>query len=110
MTCEQFRRLALSLPDAAEKEHMGHPDFRVNGKIFATLGCPDERWAMVKITPMEQEQFVHDAPEIFIPVKGAWGGQGCTNVRLSAAKKPVVSEALRAAWSRVVPTKAAKSK
>jgi hypothetical protein len=105
MTCEQFRRLALSLPDVLEKEHMGHPDFRVAGKIFATVGYPDEHRAMVGLTPMEQEQFVHDYPEMFAPVKGGWGRRGATNVRLSAAKKPVVQQALQAAWQRIAPRK-----
>jgi hypothetical protein len=105
MTCEQFRRLALSLPEASEQEHMGHPDFRVAGRVFATVGYPDERWAMVKLTPMEQEKFVHDEPQAFVPVKGAWGRQGCTHVRLRLAKKPAVRQALQAAWSRITADK-----
>ena len=109
MTCDEFRRLALSRPDAAAKEHMGHPDFRVGGKIFATVGYPDQHTAMVKLTPMEQEQFVHDQPDVFVPVKGAWGRQGCTQVRLRTAKKPVVRQALRAAWARIAPSKASVS-
>ena len=106
MTCEQFRRLALRLPETSEKEHMGHPDFRVGGKVFATIGYPDATWAMVRLTPMEQEQFVHDEPEVFVPVKGAWGRQGCTNLRLRAAKRTVVEQALLAAWRRIAPKKA----
>lgn len=105
MTCAQFRRLALSLPDASEKEHMGHPDFRVGGKIFATIGYPDEQWAMVKLTPLEQEKFVHALPQVFVPVKGAWGRQGGSSVRLSAARKPAVQQALHAAWRLIVPKK-----
>ena len=97
MTSEQFRRLALSLHAASEKQHMRHPDFRVGGKIFATVGYPDKHSAMVKLTPMEQERFVHDASEVFVTVKGAWGRQSCTNVRLQAAKKPAAEQALRAA-------------
>jgi hypothetical protein len=101
MTCEQFRQLALRLPEASEQEHMGHPDFRVGKKIFATIGYPNEEWAMVKLTPMEQQRFVHDEPDVFVPVKGAWGRRGCTSVRLRASRKPVVGQALRAAWERV---------
>jgi hypothetical protein len=108
MTCEDFRRLALSLPEASEQEHMGHPDFRVGGKIFATIGYPDEQWAMVRLTPMEQKQFVHDEPEVFVPVKGAWGRQGATSVHLRVAKKPVVRDALQAAWRRTAPKRLAR--
>jgi hypothetical protein len=108
MTCEDFRRLALSLPEASEQEHMGHPDFRVGGKIFATIGYPDEQWAMVKLTPMEQEKFVHDQPQVFVPVKGAWGRQGATSVYLRAARKPVVRDALQTAWRRTAPKRLAR--
>ena len=70
MTADEFRNLALSLPEAVESAHMGHPDFRVGGKIFATLGAPDEDWGMVKLTPEQQKQFIREEPEIFVPVKG----------------------------------------
>jgi hypothetical protein len=98
---EEFRKLALSLPGAEEREHMDHPDFRVGGKIFATLGYPDESFAMVRLAPELQAQFVKEDPDIFTPVKGAWGKQGATHVRLKAVKKPKrvkVHEALTAAW------------
>ena len=73
MTADQFRRLALSFPQAIESAHMRHPDFRVRGgKIFATLGYPDRTWAMVKLTPEQQEEFVSFAPDVFVPVKGGW--------------------------------------
>ncbi|HEV3279361.1 MAG TPA: MmcQ/YjbR family DNA-binding protein [Terriglobia bacterium] len=98
MTSDQFRRLALSFPEAAESAHMGHPDFRVGGKIFATLGHPDESWAMVKLTPEQQEELVRTQPAIFAPVKGGWGRQGATNVHLKPAKKGIVQQALAAAW------------
>ena len=77
---------------------MGHPDFRVGGKIFATLGYPDSGVGMVKLTPDEQELFVQIEPEGFQPVKGGWGRQGATNVRLKSAKKSTLREALLAAW------------
>jgi hypothetical protein len=98
MTVDEFRRLALSFPDAVENSHMGHPDFRVHGKIFATLQYPNESWGMVKLPPQEQQTFVHAEPEAFVPVKGAWGRQGCTSVRLEAAEASTVEHALGIAW------------
>ena len=98
MTPAQFRQLALCLPETVESAHMHHPDFRRAGKIFATLAYPDESWAMVKLTPEQQSDLVHDHPEIFIPVKGAWGRQGCTNVQLAAATAGALRPALQLAW------------
>ena len=105
MSPEEFRRLANSLPEAVEKEHMQHPDFRVGGKIFATLGYPDERWAMVKMSPQQQAQFLKSHPEVFSPSTGAWGRQGSTSVRLKAATKSLVRDALKAAWRNTAPKK-----
>lgn len=99
MTIDAFRRLALSFPETEERAHMNHPDFRVAGKIFATLCYPQEGWAMVKLTPEQQQEFVHDHPQVFIPVKGGWGKQGCTNILLKKARTPAVRQALEAAWS-----------
>lgn len=82
---------------------MNHPDFRVAGKIFATLAHPDKAWGMVKLTPEQQGEFVHDDPEAFVPVKGGWGQKGATHVRLKAAKKTIVRTALAAAWSNTAP-------
>jgi len=78
---------------------MNHPDFRVGGKIFATLGYPDETWAMVSLPPVDQDLFIQADPEGFVPVKGAWGKQGATNVRLGKAKKALVKRALESALS-----------
>ena len=103
MTAAQFRRIALSLPETEEKAHMNHPDFRVAGKIFATLGYPGEAWAMVKLTPEQQHEFVHDAPKVFVPVKGGWGKMGCTNVFLKKAPIAAVRQALLAAWYNNAP-------
>jgi hypothetical protein len=75
MTSDQFRRLALSFPEASESAHMGHPDFRAGGRIFATLGYPDDGWAMVKLTPEQQEELVRTEPDVFVPVKGAGDGK-----------------------------------
>jgi hypothetical protein len=103
MTAAEFRRMALALPQTEEKKHMNHPDFRVGGKIFATLGYPDKNWGMVKLVPGQQEQFVDAEPEVYVPVKGKWGLNGCTNVRLAAAKKTSVRKALAAAWKNHAP-------
>ena len=98
MTANEFRKMALGLPEVIESSHMGHPDFRVSGKIFATLGFPDSGWAMVKLTPDKQELFVQIEPGSFEPVKGGWGRQGATNVRLQSATRSTVREALAVAW------------
>jgi hypothetical protein len=103
MTASEFRKMALSLPGAEEKEHMGHPDFRVGGKVFATLGYPTKERAMVKLTPEEQHEFNLAEPEVFLPAKGAWGRKGATIVRLKLAKKARVKKALEAAWRNTVP-------
>ncbi|HXY36366.1 MAG TPA: MmcQ/YjbR family DNA-binding protein [Planctomycetaceae bacterium] len=103
MTADQFRRLALGLPGVSENAHMGHPDFRVGGKIFATLGAPDEAWGMVKLTPEQQRRFMGEDPKIFVPANGAWGKQGCTYVCLKAATKAKVSTAMVAAWRNRAP-------
>jgi hypothetical protein len=106
MTADEFRSLALSLPEATEASHMNHPDFRVRGKIFATLG-PEEAWGMVKLTPEQQGVFVRTEPKVFEPLKGAWGRQGCTYVQLEAATEPSVRQALIAAWRNTAPKKLA---
>ena len=103
MTIDGFRRLALQLPEATEVGHMGHPDFRVRGKIFATLGYPDDKWAMVKLTADQQEALCAAEPDVFVPVKGAWGRRGATNVLLRPAKRRSVGLALMAAWRNVAP-------
>ncbi len=97
MTNEDFRRLALELPGAIESAHMGHPDFRVGGKIFATLSHKDG-FAMVKLTPEEQEVFVQAAPDVFSPVNGAWGRGGATSVRLARCTRSIARDGLAAAW------------
>jgi hypothetical protein len=97
--------MALELPGAEEKSHMNHPDFRVGGKIFATLGYPDETRGMVKLFPDQQEAFVGRDPRMFQPVPGGWGKQGCTHVLLKAAEAGRVREAMRAAWEKAAPKK-----
>lgn len=101
MTREQFRRLALSLPGSSEQSHMGHPDFRVRGKIFATLDYPEPGWAVVKLLPDQQSYFVESEPAGFVPVSGNWGRKGSTNIRLKAVTVQKVKGALEAAWRNV---------
>lgn len=99
MTPAEFRKMALSLADSEEVGHMGHPDFRVGGKIFATMGYPSPEMAMVKLTPEQQHAYTHAQPETFVPVKGGWGAKGCTNINLRTANKTAVKSALTDAWS-----------
>ena len=73
MTIDEFRKMALGIPTAVERSHMNHPDFRVAGKIFASLGVPDASWGMVKLTPEQQRAFIEKGPEVFKPCSGAWG-------------------------------------
>jgi hypothetical protein len=107
MTAAEFRKLALALPESIEASHMGHPDFRVKGKIFATLG-PDEAWGMVKLTPALQTDFLALSPQSFEPCKGAWGRQGCTQVILEQAAPTMVRTALKAAWNQIAMAAASK--
>jgi hypothetical protein len=109
MTIDQFRKMALEIPKAVEQSHMNHPDFRVAGKIFASLGVPDEDWGMVKLTPEQQRIFIEKAPEIFKPSSGAWGRQGYTNVYLAAAKATIVRNALDTAAKNVASRKQRKT-
>jgi len=102
MTANRFRKLALSLPDTIEAEHMDHPDFRVGGKIFATLG-PGEKWGMVKLTLEQQQAFMKAEPEMFDPCSGAWGRRGSTSVRLEHADETTVRRALITAWRNTAP-------
>ncbi len=104
MTANDFRELALSFPEAVESAHMHHPDFRVRGKIFATLGYPDSDSAVVKLTPEEQRRFMQSYPKVFRPVKGAWGRRGNANIHLPSAKIDIVREALAAAWRNTAPS------
>jgi hypothetical protein len=103
MKAAEFRRLALSMPEAIESEHMAHPDFRVGGKIFATLGYPDQDHGMVILPSEEQRRFVESAPAIFAPAKGAWGLRGSTCVRLEAVDLATVRRAMEIAWRKRAP-------
>jgi hypothetical protein len=96
-SADRFRRIALGMEGAVEGAHMGHPDFRVNGKIFATLH-PDLESGMVKLTPEQQEAFVRAHQSAFAPENGAWGRQGCTAVRIAAVEDEALGEAITLAW------------
>ncbi len=101
MTAADFRNIALSFPETVEHSHMHHPDFRVRGKIFATLGYPDDAHGMVKLTPEQQHDYIKSEPNVFAPSKGAWGLRGSTIVKLKLAKKTSVRTALAAAWRNI---------
>jgi hypothetical protein len=103
MTPDSFRRVALRMPEAIEGSHFGHPDFRVAGKIFASLGYPDAAWAVVRLTPDQQEALCSAEPKVFVPVKGGWGRNGATNVLLKQARVASVRAALMAAWRNAAP-------
>lgn len=101
MTADDFRAIALAHPGADERAHMGHPDFRVNGRIFATLQA-DERTGMVKLAPEEQAVLLGAHPKVFTPAAGAWGRQGCTLVHLAAATARIVRPSMQMAYEAAV--------
>jgi hypothetical protein len=103
MTAAGFRKLALSMPEAVEGSHFNTPDFRVGGKIFATLGPAKEGFGVLLLTPEEQAGMVQDAPDLFSPVPGGWGRQGSTRVRLAKVSPDILEGALRTAWRRKAP-------
>ena len=103
VTAAEFRRMALSLPETVEASHMNHPDFRVGGRIFATLGYPGAGWGMVSLSHEEQTAYLTMKPLVFMPAKGAWGEAGATLVQLRQATKAAVRGALKSAWSLRAP-------
>ena len=100
MTARDFRRIALGMEGAVEASHMNHPDFRVNGKIFATIHT-DNAQGMVKLTPEQQERFMREHPGMFHPAAGAWGRQGSTMVAFAHGRDDVVGEAMTLAWQNL---------
>ncbi|HTQ54486.1 MAG TPA: MmcQ/YjbR family DNA-binding protein [Bryobacteraceae bacterium] len=98
MDADDFRRIALSLPGAEEGSHMGSPDFRVGGRIFATLASQKQGYGNLMLTPAQQAMFVGEAPQVFLPIAGGWGRMGMTHIRLAAATADVLEGALRTAW------------
>jgi hypothetical protein len=95
MTPGAFRKLALRIRGVTEGAHQGHTDFRSNGRIFATLGYPDDAWAMVKLSQTDQALYLERYPESFVPAAGAWGRRGSTLVRLAAADPKILAPALK---------------
>jgi hypothetical protein len=93
-----FRRIALSFPGAEESSHMGSPDFRVGGRIFATLASLKQGYGNIKLTPEQQAEFVTGMPDVFVPIPGGWGRMGMTHVRLSKVGEDVLTGALETAW------------
>ncbi len=98
MGVADFRRIALSLEGAGESSHMGSPDFRVEGRIFATLAAQKEGYGNLMLTPELQADFVAEQPDVFVPIKGGWGRNGATHVVLERADEDLLAGALRAAW------------
>jgi hypothetical protein len=98
MNTADFRRIALSLEGAEEGSHMGAADFRIGGRIFATLAAERQGYGNLMLTPEQQAAFVAEAPDIFLPIAGGWGRNGATHVRLSAANEDLLRGALSTAW------------
>jgi hypothetical protein len=109
VTADDFRDIVLALDGAVEGAHMGHPDFRANGRVFASLHSAD-RFGMVKIAPEEQAVLLREHPETFEPSAGAWGRQGCTNVKLATADRRAVRGAARLAWEAAMARPPAKAR
>lgn len=107
MTADDFRQIALSFDGAEEGSHMGAVDFRVGGRIFATLASIKDGFGNLMLTPAVQEEFVSEAPELFLPVAGGWGRMGATHIRLAETNQDVLTGALRTAWKLRVDKNAA---
>ena len=98
MNIADFRRIALSFPGAQESSHLGQPDFRVGGRIFATLASAKQGYGNLRLTPEQQKAFVEELPDVFLPIPGGWGRTGMTHIRLAAATEDVLTGALHSAW------------
>jgi len=98
MDAADFRRIALSLEGAEEGSHMGAVDFRVGGRIFATLASQKQGYGNLMLTPDQQAEFIQDQPDLFLPIHGGWGRMGMTHIRLAEADEDVLAGALRTAW------------
>jgi hypothetical protein len=111
MNAADFRRIALSLPGAEEGSHMGAADFRVGGRIFATLASEKQGYGNLMLTPEMQADFVGELPDVFLPIPGGWGRMGATHIRLAQGSEDVLAGALRSAWNlRIEKNKKAKTK
>jgi hypothetical protein len=102
MNAADFRRIALSLPGAEEGSHMGAADFRVGGRIFATLASQKQGYGNLALAPEQQASFIAELPDVFLPIAGGWGRMGMTHIRLAAASENVLTGALRTAWKQRV--------
>jgi hypothetical protein len=98
MNAEDFRRLALSMEGAEESSHMGAADFRVDGRIFATLASQSQGYGNLMLTPAQQAEFVQERPDLFVPIAGGWGRRGMTHIRLAESDEDTLAGALRTAW------------
>jgi hypothetical protein len=98
MNAADFRRMALSMEGAEEGSHMGSPDFRVGGRIFATLASQSQGYGNLMLKPEQQAQFIEELPEVFVPIAGGWGRMGMTHIRLAKANEDVLAGALHTAW------------
>ena len=98
MTEADFRRIALSFEGAEQGSHFGATDFRVGGRIFATLASISEGYGNLMLTPEHQAAFVQEQPKIFLPIHGGWGRMGITHIRLAAADEDTLTGALHTAW------------
>jgi hypothetical protein len=107
MTAADFRRIAMSFDGAEEGSHMGAVDFRVGGRIFATLASIEVGFGNLALTPQIQAEFVSEAPDLFVPVAGGWGRMGATHIRLVNANREILTGALHAAWKLRVDKNAA---
>ena len=110
MTAADFRRIALSMDGAEEGSHMGAADFRVGGRIFATLASQSQGYGNLMINIEQQEAFVNELPEVFLPIAGGWGRMGMTHIRLAAASEDLLHGALHGAWKLRVEKNAPKKK
>jgi hypothetical protein len=98
MNAADFRRIALAQEGAEEGSHMGSPDFRVGGRIFATLASQSQGYGNLMLTPEQQAAFVEELPDVFLPVVGGWGRMGVTHIRLAKANEDLLAGALHTAW------------
>jgi hypothetical protein len=98
MNASDFRRIALSFEGAEEGSHMGAADFRVGGRIFATLASESQGYGNLMLTPKQQAEFVEERSDLFLPVAGGWGKSGATHVRLANANEDELAGSLQTAW------------
>jgi hypothetical protein len=98
MTPSDFRGIALSLEGAEESSHMGQPDFRVGGRVFATLASENQGYGNLMLTLEQQAAFVSEQPDVFLPIAGGWGRMGMTHIRLAVANEDQLTGVLRTAW------------